>query len=158
MFNDPRVNDTTKLKIDYSALGWEKQELRCISVGTILNHGNLSGVDGGAGQSGSSGNAIWLTSENDKNAAYGYSQGKALLQYRVISELRLALFDESNNQVFPDEIDSWKLAREQHALDGVLTEYRDGHGRVVSQEIFLFDRNKIILKRTVDFASITGSK
>ncbi|MBD1228838.1 hypothetical protein [Xenorhabdus griffiniae] len=145
MFNNQRPGNTTPPQDYYSELGWMRKQLSYLPVGTILNHGNSSGTDGGAGQSGISGSAIWLTSENDRNAAFAYSQRTYLLQYEVISKLTLAVFDELSNQVFPDELALWDRARREYNLDGVLTYYE------MSQEICLFDRSKIRIKNQVRF-------
>ncbi|AOJ10201.1 hypothetical protein WS71_23550 [Burkholderia mayonis] len=130
--------------IDFKKLDWADQKTAEVEAGTILHHGNHSGTDGGAGQTGCVGAPIWLTSASDSKAAYGYSGGKYLLKYEATEKLKLAILDSFGNQVFPDEIDDWKDAREAFGLDGVLTDYG------TSQEICLFDRDKIRHVETIN--------
>ncbi|MGY8669076.1 hypothetical protein Q3C01_42900 [Bradyrhizobium sp. UFLA05-109] len=106
--------------------------------GTKFNHANRDGVWGGAGQSGHSGEAIWMASENDLNAAHGYAGSSG--RYFVVEadkSLKLAVMDEPYDQVEPDELGAWAAMAQEHGLDGVKTEHES------SYEVVLFDRSKI---------------
>ncbi|WP_164828871.1 hypothetical protein [Sinorhizobium meliloti] len=131
-----------------ASLGWEKKKMEELPAGTKFNHANRDGVWGGSGQTGHTGEAIWMTSENDVNAARGYagSSGK----YFVIEAqepLKLAIMDDQGNQVFPDEVDAWAPLAQTYGLDGVKTEYGS------SYEVILFDRSKIAPVDERGFAS-----
>lgn len=121
-----------------ASVGWERKKMEELPAGTKFNHANRDGVWGGSGQSGHTGEAIWMTSENDVNAARGYagSSGK----YFVIEAqepLKLAVMDEQGDQVFPDELGAWATLAQRYGLDGVKTEYGS------SYEVVLFDKSKI---------------
>ncbi|EPE93833.1 hypothetical protein RGCCGE502_33601 (plasmid) [Rhizobium grahamii CCGE 502] len=121
-----------------ASVGWKRKKMEELPAGTKFNHANRDGVWGGSGQSGYKGEAIWMTSENDVNAARGYagSSGK----YFVIEAqkpLKLAVMDEQGTQVEPDELGAWATLAQRYGLDGVKTEYGS------SYEVILFDRSKI---------------
>ncbi len=130
------------------SVGWETKKMEELSAGTKFIHANRDGVWGGSGQTGHTGEAIWMTSENDVNAARGYagSSGK----YFVIEAqepLKLAVMDEQGAQVFPDELGAWAPLAQTYGLDGVKTEYGS------SYEVILFDRRKIAPVDERGFAS-----
>ncbi|MET4331952.1 hypothetical protein ABIB80_007814 [Bradyrhizobium sp. i1.15.2] len=119
-------------------VGWERKKMEELPAGTKFNHANRDGVWGGSGQSGHTGEAIWMTSENDVNAARGYAgcSGK----YFVIEAqkpLKLAVMDERCDQVEHDELGAWVTVAQKYGLDGVKTENGS------SYEVVLFDRSKI---------------
>ncbi|MCM5693364.1 hypothetical protein M8037_32405 [Sinorhizobium meliloti] len=123
---------------ELASVGWEKKKMEELPAGTKFIHANMQGVWGGSGQTGHTGQAIWMTSENDVNAAGGYAGNSG--KYFVIEAqepLKLAVMDEEGAQVFPDEVDAWAPLAQRYGLDGVKTEY-DG-----SYEVMLFDRSKI---------------
>lgn len=83
--------------------------------GTKFNHANVDGVWGGAGHSGHSGEAIWMTSENDVNPARGYAGNSG--RYFVVEaqkSLKLAVMDEQYDQVEPDELGAWAAMAQKH--------------------------------------------
>ncbi len=118
--------------------GWERKKMEDLPAGTKFNHANRDGVWGGSGQSGHTGEAIWMTSENDVNAARGYagSSGKYFV-VEAQEPLKLAVMDEQGDQVFPDELRAWATLAKRYGLDGVKTEYGS------SYEVVLFDKSKI---------------
>ncbi|WP_457812603.1 hypothetical protein [Sinorhizobium meliloti] len=130
-----------------ASVGWESQEMEELApdgwkkkmeelpAGTKFIHANMQGVWGGSGQTGHTGEAIWMTSENDVNAAHGYagSSGKYFV-VEAQESLKLAVMDEQGNQVFPDELGAWATSAQRYGLDGVKTEYGS------SYEVMLFDR------------------
>ncbi|MHC2420471.1 hypothetical protein ACVMB2_004382 [Sinorhizobium meliloti] len=121
-----------------ASVGWERKEMEELPAGTKFNHANRDGVWGGSGQSGHTGEAIWMSSENDVNAAGGYAASSG--KYFVIEAqepLKLAVMDEEGAQVFPDELGAWAPLAQRYGLDGVKTEYGS------SYEVMLFDRSKI---------------
>ncbi|ARP67151.1 hypothetical protein FJ872_24635 [Mesorhizobium sp. B2-5-9] len=125
--------------IDQAAsVGWERKKMEELPAGTKFNHANRDGVWGGRGQSGHTGDAIWMTSENDVNTARGYagSSGKYFV-VEAKEPLKLAVMDEQGNQVFPDELGAWAPLAQRYGLDGVKTEYGS------SYEVILFHRSKI---------------
>ncbi|UIK01321.1 hypothetical protein LZK82_25115 (plasmid) [Rhizobium leguminosarum] len=129
---------SSQVSAEDKGVGWERKKMEVLPAGTKFIHANRDGVWGGSGQSGHKGEAIWMTSENDVNAARGYagSSGK----YFVIEAqkpLKLAVMDEQGNQVEPDELGAWATLAQRYGLDGVKTEYGS------SYEVILFDRSKI---------------
>lgn len=130
------------------SVGWETKKIEELSAGTKFIHANRDGVWGGSGQTGHTGKEIWMTSENDVNAARGYagSSGK----YFVIEakqSLKLAVMDEQGAQVFSDELGAWAPLAQRYGLDGVKTEYESTY------EVMLFNRSKIAPVDERGFAS-----
>jgi hypothetical protein len=119
----------------FEELEWDRKTLKLIDTTTEWNHANQSGEHGGEGQTGRKGEAIWLTSRNDRNAALGY--GKAsnkLLVYRANKSLSVAVL-LAGEQIFPDELVHWR--REFPNIDGVFTD----HGN--TQELVVFDSTNL---------------
>ncbi|ARO32465.1 hypothetical protein NXC14_PA00185 (plasmid) [Rhizobium sp. NXC14] len=132
------VGESKELEELAASVGWERKKMEELPAGTKFNHANRDGVWGGSGQSGHTGEAIWMTSENDVNAARGYagSSGKYFV-VEAQKPLKLAVMDEQGTQVEPDELSAWATLAQRYGLDGVKTEYGS------SYEVVLFDRSKI---------------
>ncbi|MFB6452216.1 hypothetical protein [Bradyrhizobium tunisiense] len=134
----PPRTDEVHESILCKALGWERKKIEELPAGTKFNHANKDGVWIGAGQSGHSGEAIWMTSKNDVNAAHGYG-GRSGTYFVIEAKepLKLAVMDEQWVHVEHDELGPWVAMAQKYHVDGVKTEYGS------SYEIVLFDRNKI---------------
>lgn len=119
---------------------WDGVKTIRLPAGTRFNHANPSGTDGGSGQSGKKGNAIWLTSINDTNASWGYSMGsKVALIYEAKKDLVLAHLN-MHEQIFGDEVAAWQ--ENFPHLDGTYTP----HGS--TYEVVVFDKSNLELKET----------
>ncbi|WP_261335969.1 hypothetical protein [Rhizobium leguminosarum] len=138
-----------------ASVGWERKQMEVLPAGTKFNHANMEGKWEGSGQSGHKGEAIWMTSENDVNAARGYagSSGKYFV-VEAQEPLKLAVMDEQGDFVEHKQLDAWATLAQRYGLDGVKTEYRS------SYEVVLFDRSKIkrVEERDLDFQRTTPSK
>lgn len=142
---DSRLDKTEQAaQIDYDGLGWARQATEVVAAGTRFNHGNRDGVPGGTGQSGHAGDAIWMTSDNHKEAAMGYAgDSRRILVLEAVMPLKLAVLDEVGDQVFNSK--EWEDAARKHGLDGVKSRYGS------FDEVMLFNRSKLRHADTILF-------
>ncbi|PHM51925.1 hypothetical protein [Xenorhabdus hominickii] len=137
----------------YKDVGWVNKKRVYIPYGTIFNHGSTLHRIGGAtvegvGQTGHTGDAIWLAPEQDEKAPTGYTKSRynpgssrVLSKYKVTAPLTLAALDDDHDYLEHSDIESWKLIKEYDGLDGVASLYAVNQ----IQEILLFNKTKITL-------------
>jgi hypothetical protein len=114
----PATAGQTAHHIHQAALvGWESKEMEEFPARTKFNHANRDGVWGGSGQSGHTGEAIWMISESDVNTARGYA-GRSRKYFVIEAQepLKLAVIDEQGNQVFPDELGAWATLARRYGM------------------------------------------
>lgn len=132
-----------KEKAELIAGTWDGSTTITLPAGTEFNHGNSSGVDGGAGMTGQQGRALWLTSANDVNAATSYGEKSGImLVYAARKDLKLARLNPGE-QLFGFEMEKWQ--RLFPHLDGAYTPY------VSTYEVVVFDKSNVQLKETRPF-------
>lgn len=128
------AEERKKLAVEHS---WDGITLKKIAIDEIWVNANFSGKAGAAGQTGKSGEAIWLSS-GDANAQLGYGAkvSGVVHQYKPKRVLTVAVLTDFMQVFAPDDREWVRLFPN---IDGAWTDH--GLGR---SELAIFDQSNLI--------------